>query len=204
MPGLDPGIHAACVLYEIAGPSPAMSERDAPLRHLIRYDDQREGGATADHADHPVRRHCLRHAAVRAGLRAVGHARPDEFHQSRARRLRHGGRLFHRRPGQPAGRAVRARPAARVFGHGGDRRPARAHALCACLCQEPSRPGAVHHRARLHVGRRGRLRDGLVAAIRADPRRAARPVQRVRRRHGQISAADHRDLRAAHGRRCSG
>ena len=36
---------------------------------------------------------------------------------------------------------------------------------------EPSRPGAVHHRPRLHVGRGGRLRDGLVAAIRPDSRR---------------------------------
>ena len=53
---------------------------------------------------------------------------------------------------------------------------ARAHALCARLRQEPSRPGAVHHRPRVHVGRGGRLRDGLAAAVRA----RSRPTCRAR------------------------
>ena len=55
--------------------------------------------------------------------------------------------------------------------HGGDRRVVRAHALCARLCPQPSRSGAVHDRPRLHVGGRRRLRDGLLAAIRASFRR---------------------------------
>ena len=42
-----------------------------------------------------------------------------------------------RRPGQPHGRAVPARAAARLPGDGGARRPVRAHALCPRLCQEP-------------------------------------------------------------------
>ena len=66
--------------------------------------------------------------------------------------------------------------------------------------QEPSRPGAVHHRPRLHVGRGGRLLHGLVAAVRADPGGAAGPVRRVRRRHRPLPPADHRRLRPAHAR----
>ena len=42
----------------------------------------------------------------------------------------------------------------------------RAHALRPRLSQEPSRPGVVHDRARVHVGGGRRLRDGLFAAIR--------------------------------------
>ncbi len=166
---------------------------EAPSPHPLPARGERETAARArTNADHPVRRNCLRHAAVRAGVRAVGHARADEFHQPRPRRLRHGGRLLHRHRRQPPRRAVRARPADRFPGDGDHRRPLRAHALCACLCQAPSRPGAVHHRAGVHVGRGHRLRDGLVAAIRADPGSAAGPVQCVRHRHGQIPAAHHR------------
>src|SRR4030088_3181365 len=50
----------------------------------------------------------------------------------------------------PAGRPIRWRPGARVSRDGGHRRRAGAHALRPCLRQEPSRPGAVHHRPRLH------------------------------------------------------
>ncbi len=75
-----------------------------------------------------------------------------------------------------------------------------AHALRSRLSPKPSRPGAVHHRSRFHVGRRGRLRHGLVAAIRPDSGSAARPVHRVRHRHEQISAAHHPDLRPADAR----
>ena len=53
----------------------------------------REHDKAAAHADDPVRRRRLRHAAVRAGERALGDAGADEFHQPRARRLRHGRRL---------------------------------------------------------------------------------------------------------------
>ena len=79
----------------------------------------------------------------------------------------------------------------------------RAHALCARLRQEPSRPGAVHHRPRLHVGRRGRLRHGVAAGLHPDPERAAGPLRDLRRRRRTLSAADHRDLRAARRSRCS-
>ena len=43
----------------------------------------------------------------------------------------------------------------------------RAHALCACLQETPPRPGAVHHRPRIHVGGRGRLCHGLQSGLRA-------------------------------------
>ena len=69
--------------------------------------------------------------------------------------------------------------------------------------QEPSRSGAVHHRPRVHVGRGGRLRDGLAAAVRRDARLAAGPVQCLRRRHRPLPAADHRGLRPADASRCS-
>ena len=163
-----------------------------------------DGGTTRSHADHPVRRHRLRHAAVRAGMRAVRHARADEFRQSRPWRVRHGGRLHHARPGQPLGRAVLRRAAARLPGHRADRRAVRAHALRPRLQQEPSRPGAVHHRPRLHVGRRGRLRRWARSRCSSQmPSCAAGPVRHLRRRRRALPPADHRGLRAAHGRRCS-
>ena len=148
------------------------------------------------HADEPVRRLCLRHAAVRAGVRSVGHARPHEFRQSRPWLLRHGRRLHHDRVRQPPGAAVLGRTRARLFSHRSDRRRAGAPALRPRLHQKPFGPGAVHHRARLHVGRRGRFHDGIVAAIHSDPRGAQRPVRCVWRRRRSLSAADHRGVRA--------
>ena len=65
-------------------------------------------------AHHPVRRRGLRHAAVRAGLRAGGDAGADELRQPGARRLRHGRRLRHRDPDGPLGRAVPGLPAGRL------------------------------------------------------------------------------------------
>src|SRR5215468_1093042 len=156
-------------------------------------------GATS-HADHSVRRDRLRHAAVRAGMRAFGHARADEFRQSRPRLVRYGGRLHHAGPGQPRRPAVLRRASHRLRRHRAHRGAVRAHALCARLQQEPPRSGAVHHRPRLHVGRRRRLRDGLAAGLHPDPERATGPLRGLRRGRRALSAADHRDLRAAHGR----
>ena len=152
------------------------------------------------HADHPVRRYRLRHAAVRAGVRARGHARADELRQSRAWRVRHGGRLHHGRAGQPARPAVPRLAAARLRAHRDRRRRIRAHALCARLFEDPSRAGAVLDRSGVHVGRGGRLRDGIAAAIRHDPVLPARPDQSVRHRHRPLPPAHHRDLRPADGR----
>ena len=58
------------------------------------------------HADNPFRRHRLRHAAVRARLRTCGDARADELRQPRARRLRDGRRLRHRRADAALRRAL--------------------------------------------------------------------------------------------------
>ena len=109
------------------------------------------------------------------------------------------GRLYHARPGQPRGRAVLRRPAHRLRGHCAHRSAVRARALCARLCQEPPRAGAVHHRARVHVGRRRRLRHGLAAGLHPDPERAAGAVRDLRRWGRPLPPADHRDLRASHG-----
>src|SRR5262245_1729426 len=152
------------------------------------------------HADHSVRRDRLRHAAVRAGMRALGHARAHEFRQSRPWLVCHGGRLHHAGPGQPRRRAVLRRASHRLRRHRVHRGAVRAHPLCARLQQEPPRPGAVHHRPCLHVGRRRRLRDGLAAGVHPDPERAAGSLRDLRRRRRTLSAADHRDLRTAHGR----
>src|SRR5215467_8239878 len=157
-------------------------------------------GATSHHADHSVRRDCLRHAAVRAGMRAFGHARADEFRQPRPWLVCHGGRLHHAGPGQPRRPAVLRRASHRFRRHRADRGAVRAHALCARLQQEPPRPGAVHHRPCLHVGRCRRLRDGLAAGLHPDPERAAGPLRDLRGRRRTLPAAHHRDLRAAHGR----
>ena len=51
------------------------------------------------------------------GVRARGHARADELRQSRAWRIRHGGRLHHRHPGQPPRPAVPRLAAARLRVH---------------------------------------------------------------------------------------
>src|SRR5258708_1028432 len=156
--------------------------------------------ATSRHADPSVRPDPLPPAAVRAGMRAFGHARADEFRQSRPRLVRHGGRLHHAGPGQPRRPAVLRRASHRLRRHRAHRGAVRAHALRARLQQEPPRPGALHHRPRLHVGRRGRLRDGIAAGLHSDPERAAGPLRDLRRRRRTLPAAHHRDLRAAHGR----
>src|SRR5262249_31259964 len=151
-------------------------------------------------ADHFVRRNRLGHAAVRAGMRAVGHARADELRQFPPWRLRHDGRLHHAHPGQPRGPAVLRRTCHRFLRHRADRRRVRAHALCACLRQEPSRPGSVHHRPRVHGGRRRRLRHGIAAGLHPDPERVTGPLRNFLRRCGPMSTAHHRRLRAAHAR----
>src|SRR6266508_2528840 len=133
-------------------------------------------------------------------MRAFGHARAHEFRQSRPRRLRHGGRLHHPRPGQPRRPAVLRRACHRLRGHRPHRSAVRAHALCARLRQEPSRPSAVHDWPRLHVGRRRRLRHGVAAGLHRDPERAAGPLRDLRYRYRTLSAADHRELRPAHAR----
>ena len=67
--------------------------------------------------------------------------------------------------------------------------------------QEPSRPGAVHDRARVHVGGGGRLRHGLVAAVRARSRSVLQgQINVFGVGVGTLPAADHRRLRPAHDR----
>ena len=101
----------------------------------------------------PVRRLRLRDAAVPAVGRAVGHARDDEFRQPRALRLRDARRLRHRHADEQLRLAVPRHAAVRVPRRRAGQRRARAHALPPALSRERSRPGAAHHRARLHVGR---------------------------------------------------
>ena len=131
----------------------------------------------------------------------VRHARPDEFHQSRPRRVRHGGRLRHRRAGQPHGRAV---PARRCRSRSWSRR---------CIGGVLERTLYVHVYAKSHLDQ-VLFTIGLVfmSVAAVDyvmgssqqfvqiPNCAAGPVQRVRRRHGPLPPAHHRDLRRAHGR----
>src|SRR5215813_5649090 len=131
-------------------------------------------------------------------MRAGGHAGAHELRQPRPRRLRHGGWLLHGHPGQPLGHAISRRATAGLPVHGGVGLRLRAHALCSRVSQEPPRPGAVHHRPRLHVDRRGRLCDGLEPDVRALARLARRTIQRAGRRHRPLSAADHRRLRPPH------
>ena len=156
-------------------------------------------GDVGDHADDPVRRPRLRHAAVRAGVRAVGDARVDEFHQPGAWRVRHGRRLCHRHAGQRLGcRSALGLPVAFLP----RRRSARcssARSTCAST-PEPSRPGAVHHRAGLHVDGGGRLFHGPSS-------RSCRSRKRCRARFdvlgigiGQLPAVVIVVCGAAHGR----
>ena len=121
-------------------------------------------------ADGALRRPCLRHAAVRAGGGPVGHAGPHELHQSGAWRLRHGRRLYRRRADAEIRALAVLGPAGGLSRHGRARRLSRAHALRPALRQAASRPGHVHHRPRLHVGRRRRLFHGREPA---DRQRAA-------------------------------
>src|ERR1700730_1871978 len=77
----------------------------------------------------PVRRRRLWHAAVRAGLRARGHTRADEFCESRTWRLCDDGGICLRGAGQPIRLAVLRRPAAGVCRERPDRRGVRTRAL---------------------------------------------------------------------------
>ena len=151
-----------------------------------------------DHAvHHPVRRRRLRHAAVRAGLRTGGHARADEFRQSRAWRLRHGRRLCLRGAGQPVRLAVlRSLPLAFVAS-AADRRGAGARAVSSPL-----------HRSHLdqvlftiglvfmsvaavdYIMGSSRIFIKLPAALEGQ-------IRFLRRRHRPLPADDHRDLRPA-------
>ena len=94
-----------------------------------RLSPRTERAAAWRHADHPLRRHRLRHAAVRAGLRAGRDAGADELRQPGARRLRHGRRLHHRAPDEPLGVPFLACLPIAFLGRGGARRGAGAHAL---------------------------------------------------------------------------
>ena len=169
---------------------------ELPYRSPARGRDDR---ASCTHADHPVRRHRLRHAAVRAGVRAGRHARADELRQSRARRVRHGGRLHHGRPGQPARRAVPRLPAARLP------RSPRCSASCSSARSTSTSTRKTHlDQVLFTIGlvfmsvAAVDYVDGLAAAVRPDPVLAAGPDQPVRRRHRPLPPAHHRDLR-----RCS-
>ena len=155
----------------------------------------------ASHGHHPVRRRGLRHAAVRAGLRARRDAGPDELRQPGARRLRHGRRLRHRDPDGPLGRAVPRLPAGGVRGGGGAGLRARAHALRPHVRPHPSRPGAVLDRPGVHGGGRRRLGDGLEPAATSSCRpgcRAGREMLGVN--VGHLPLLHHRDLRRAGAR----
>ena len=95
--------------------------RQPALQRRVRRDQAGEGPGQgevtrlpAGHADPALRRHRLRHAAVRAGRRAGGDAGADELHQPRARRLRDGRRLRHRAADEPRRRAVPRLPADRL------------------------------------------------------------------------------------------
>src|SRR5258705_8111475 len=154
--------------------------------------------ASHDHAvHHPVRRRRLRHAAVRAGLRACGNARTDEFRQPCAWRVCHDGRLCLRGPGQSIRLAVLCSLAAGVCRQRDDRRGAGALALSASLQPQPSRSGAVQRRPRLHVGGGGRLHHGIIAGFHQTSGRARWSIRPLRGRYRPLPADDHRDLRPA-------
>ena len=173
----------------MAGTSPDMTATDR-IERCSRFHD---------HAlHHPVRRRRLRHAAVRAGLRAGGDAGADELRQPRAWRVRHGRRLCLRGAGQPitAGRSS-PRCRWRLSSSAAIGVVLERLALPPSLHPQPSRPGAVHRRPRLHVGGGGRLHHGLVADLHQAAGGAGRAVRFLRRRHRPLPADDHRDLRPA-------
>ena len=90
---------------EVSGPHDGRAgrlRRPALARSCARLTD----------ADPPLRRHRLRHAAVRAGRRAGRDAGLDELHQPRARRVRDGGRLRHGAADETRRRALPGHPAA--------------------------------------------------------------------------------------------
>ena len=106
----------------------------------------------------PVRRLCLRHAAVPAVGRTVGDARNDEFHQPRALQLRDAWRLRHCRFDEPLRRAVFRHAALRLHRRGGGQRRVRADVLSPPVPGRRARPGAAHHRHCLYFrGGRGLL-----------------------------------------------
>ena len=147
------------------------------------------------HADDPVRRRRLRHAAVRAGERALRDARADEFHQPRARRLRHGRRLCDGAPDEPRRRSLPRHPAGRLPRPGDPRRRARAHALPAALRRKPARSGAVHHRPRPHGDADRRFLPRRRAAAGRSAGLAVRQRDVSRRRNQPLSPVHRRRLR---------
>ncbi len=136
-------------------------------------------------------------------LRAVGDAGADELRQPRAWRLRHGGRLCHRRPDEPLRRAVPAVPAAGL--HRGRAASARCwNARCTATsttatistrCCSPSASSSCPWRRwTTRMGSQQQLINA--AALAAGPHRAAR------RQHRRLPAVHHRRLRRAHGACC--
>src|SRR5258706_7432142 len=75
--------------------------------------------------------------------------------------------------------------------------PARAHAVRPHLCEEPSRPGAVLDRPRIHGGCRGRLLHGLATADPEAAYMAAGPHRNPGRQHRPLSRVRHRRVRPA-------
>ena len=120
----------------------------------------------------------------------VGDARPDEFRQPRAWRVRHGRRLLHASCWSTGWACRSSRPC---------RSPSCSAPLLGFVLERtlyvhvyrktPSRPGAVHHRPRLHVGRGGRLRHGRRSQVFVQlPDWLQGQVQRARRRHRRATA----------------
>ena len=160
--------------------------------------------SSARHADPPVRRHRLRHAALHPCRRPRGHAGVDEFHQPRARRVRDGRRLHHGAAHEPRRRAVPGLPADRLRRHRAARRAARADALPADVRAAAPRPGAVLDRPGVHGGHRRRLLRRLDAAEHPAARLAAGTTADRGGRRRQVPALHRRRLRVAHGRAAVG
>ncbi len=184
-------------------PAAANHPRSSPLLSPRAQGQGEPPSQGPAHADDPVRRRRLRHAAVRAGERAFGDAGADELHQPRPRRLRHGRRLCHGADDGAPRRAVPRHPAGRVSRPGDPRRRPRAHALPPALWREPARPGPVHHRPRAdgdadrQFPARRRGAAGQPAAV------ALRPLRLLRRRASAAIACSSSGSAARSPPRCS-
>src|SRR6267378_3568754 len=132
------------------------------------------------------------HDPVRDLGRLVRHHGSDGLRQPRAWSVRHGRRLCADHRDLALRRALSARTRARLRFCRSRQRGPRAAPVFEALHGERSRAGALHHRADLHLGRRGTLRLRNAAAAGGAARLSEGPVCAPRPRFSGLPGIHHR------------